>query len=212
MEEQGMATKGTNYRWAGNEDKTYWTLLLTKPDAKTKRSEEEYRQLSFNDGISVEGDKRRENTDFGFSTLRKSNLSKLPTDLTCHLRRSTARLAGPSVCWLKDVEWQVHAPWSTWGCKTSHPSAGQSQELPVCSPGVQGWAEFMALFGEIAAVLRGPLCLAIKCTDIARGSPGAVGWSAYRSHRQSLLFKEFIYIASFHQLISVPFNVPTAVY
>lgn len=75
-----------------------------KADAKTKRSEKEYRQLYFNDGSSVEGDKRRENTDSGFSTLRKSNLSELRTDLTHHLRGSTARLAGPSLCCLKDVE------------------------------------------------------------------------------------------------------------
>ena len=69
-----------------------------------QRSEEEYRQLSFNDGSSVEGDKRRENTDLLFSTLRKSHRSKLPIDLTFHLRRSTARLAGHLVCYLKDVE------------------------------------------------------------------------------------------------------------
>lgn len=150
-----MAIKGLNYRWTSNEDKTRRTQLL-KPDAKTKRNEEKYRQLSFNDGSSVEGDKRRENTDLLFSTLRKSHLSKLPLDLIFHLRRSTARLAGHLVCYVKDVEWLVHAPWSTWGLKTSHPSAGQSQELPVGSPGVQGRAEFMALFRGITAVLRGP--------------------------------------------------------
>lgn len=152
-----MAIKGINYQWASNEDKTHWTLLLTKPDTKTKRSQkEEYGQLSFNDGSSVEGDKRRENTNLLFSTLRKCHLSKLPIDLTFHLRRTTARLAGHLDCYLKDVEWQVLAPWSTQGCKTSHPNAGQSQEQSICSPGVQGRAEFMARFGGITAVLRGP--------------------------------------------------------
>jgi len=77
---------------------------LTKPDAKPKGSEEEHRQLSFNDGSSVEGDKRRENTDVVFSTLRKSSLSKMPIDLTFRLRRSTAKLAGHWVRYLKDVD------------------------------------------------------------------------------------------------------------
>lgn len=47
---------------------------------------------------------REGRTHLLFSTLRKSNLSKLLIDLTFHLRRSTARLAGHLVLYLKDVE------------------------------------------------------------------------------------------------------------
>lgn len=72
-----------------------------KSDAKTKRSEEEYGQFFLNDGSNVEGDKKRENIDLYFSTLRSSNLSKLPTVSTFHLRGSTGWLAGHFVCYLK---------------------------------------------------------------------------------------------------------------
>lgn len=98
-----------------------------KSNAKTKRSEEEYGQFFLNDGSSVKGDKKKENMDLYFSTLRSSNLSKLQTVLTFHLRGSTGRLAGHCVLSESGVT-KIHTPWSTGGTR-SPLRAGQSQEL-----------------------------------------------------------------------------------
>lgn len=130
-----------------------------------------------NDGSNVEGDKKRENIDLYFSTLRSSNLSKLPTVLTFHLRGSTGWLAGHFVCYLK-VEWQKAMHLEAQGEQQVPPVQGSYRNGQYAPLGFREEQSSWQCLKTLQQTWEAPVSLAIKCTDAARDSSSAMGWRA----------------------------------